>query len=80
MTAKRETSKTTTDSTDTFEVLTENVHGRRTVHRVDATDAAAAEQQVSEHLPDGTKVLDVDKAGRGVGSGDRDTPGGGVES
>jgi hypothetical protein len=57
---------------ETFEVLTENANGHRTVHRVAATSAAAASKKLEETLDNGVKVIAVDKAGRGLGSGERD--------
>ncbi len=77
-TDERKTDKPATAVTDaanieTFEVLIEAPNGRKAVHTIAATSADAARKEIEKTLPAGVTVVEVDKPGRGLGSGDRET-------
>lgn len=77
-TDEREADKPATAVTDaanieTFEVLIEAANGRQAVHTIAATSADDARKQISETLPAGVTIVEVDKPGRGLGSGDIET-------
>ncbi|MDH6461768.1 hypothetical protein M2302_001943 [Micromonospora sp. A200] len=57
----------------TWEVLTENPVGRRTVVRITGPDADTVRAAVAKGLPHGHQVLDVAAPGEGLGSRDRDS-------
>lgn len=50
-----------------FEVLTETANGHRTVHRLIATDQAAAVAEVEASLDPGSEVLASAPVGEGLG-------------